>query len=78
MLQRHDQLAGLGDEALEPVMEIESLGGIVFGIDHQGKHGHFGPHGPNGRIGEQCATELLAVQRLVDRETADPSPALYP
>lgn len=54
------------------MMKVEGRGGIVLGIDQQGKHSHFGPHRSNGRIGEQRATEFAAMECLVNRETADP------
>lgn len=40
VLERHDQLLDLAAEALESVVTIEGHGRVVFGVNHQGKHGN--------------------------------------
>ena len=49
-LQRHDQLPAPDAEGFEAVVAVERSGGIVLGIDHQGKYGDLRPGGTDGCV----------------------------
>src|SRR5437773_2322191 len=69
--QRHEKLPALGAKRLESMVAVEVGGCVVLGINNQGKDGHFRTCGPVSCIREQGASELLAVERLVNRKPSN-------
>ncbi len=59
-------------EGLEAVMAVEADGLVVLGVDDQREDGDLRARGADGRIGQQGAAQLLALEALIDGQSADP------
>ena len=70
--QGQDELPRLLSVSLKAMVSIETLGGSVLGIDHQGVDGHLRAHAAQNSVRQQRGTELAALKGLIDRQSAHP------
>ena len=70
--QRQNELSGHFAILLEAMVSVKTLGDRVLGVDHQRVDGYFRTRAAQNGVGQQRSTELAALKRLIDRQSAKP------
>ena len=70
-LERNDQLQAIAAEWFEAVVPVERRRTFILGVHDQGEDGCLGTRRANGCVSQQGASELLALERLVDGQATD-------
>ena len=66
-----EERQGPGGKGPESLMAVEGTGGLVLGINDQGKGFHVALEDAEGGIGQQGAAETPAPEALIDGKAAD-------